>query len=83
MSHGPTAPFRRVIARTWPARTPETLGKLRPAFAKDGTVTAGNAAGNNDGGSGVVLARESATAERGLTPLVSLEAVVSAAMDPS
>ena len=54
-------------------------GRLR----KDGSVTAGNASGINDGGAAVVLARESAAAERGLTPLVSLEAVATAAMGPS
>lgn len=65
-----------------PGTTLEALGKLRPAFAKAGTVTAGNASGINDGGAAVVLARESAVAERGLTPLVSLEAVATAAMEP-
>lgn len=65
-----------------PGTTLDTLAKLRPAFKKDGTVTAGNASGINDGGAAVVLARESAAAERGLTPLVSLEAVATAAMEP-
>jgi acetyl-CoA C-acetyltransferase len=65
-----------------PATTLETLASLRPAFSKDGSVTAGNASGINDGGAAVVLARESAAAERGLTPLVSLEAVATAAMEP-
>ncbi|MFC6152824.1 thiolase family protein [Nocardioides yefusunii] len=65
-----------------PATTIETLAGLRPAFKKDGTVTAGNASGINDGGAAVVLARESVAAERGLTPLVSIEAVTTAAMDP-
>ena len=65
-----------------PDTTLETLAKLRPAFAKDGTVTAGNASGINDGAASVVLGRESAVAERGLTGLVSLEAVATAAMEP-
>ena len=65
-----------------PETTLETLASLRPAFSKDGSVTAGNASGINDGGAAVVLARESAAAERGLTPLVSLEAVATAAMEP-
>ena len=65
-----------------PGTTIEALAKLRPAFQKDGTVTAGNASGINDGGAAVVLARESVAAERGLTPLVSIEAVTTAAMDP-
>jgi acetyl-CoA C-acetyltransferase len=65
-----------------PDTTVETLARLRPAFAKDGTVTAGNASGINDGAAAVVLARESAAAERGLTGLVTLEAVATAAMEP-
>jgi acetyl-CoA C-acetyltransferase len=65
-----------------PETTVETLAQLRPAFAKDGTVTAGNASGINDGAAAVVLARESVAAGRGLTGLVSLEAVATAAMEP-
>ncbi|GAA1529686.1 thiolase family protein [Nocardioides humi] len=65
-----------------PGTTVETLAGLRPAFQKDGTVTAGNASGINDGAAAVVLARESAATERGLRPLVALEAVATAAMEP-
>ena len=65
-----------------PETTVETLAGLRPAFAKDGTVTAGNASGINDGAAALVLARESAAAERGRTGLVSIEAVATAAMEP-
>jgi acetyl-CoA C-acetyltransferase len=65
-----------------PETTLEALAGLRPAFSKDGTVTAGNASGINDGGAAVVLATETAARERGLTPLVSLEAVATAAMEP-
>ena len=65
-----------------PATTLETLAGLRPAFQKAGSVTAGNASGINDGAAAVVLARESAVAERGLRPLVALEAVATAAMEP-
>jgi acetyl-CoA C-acetyltransferase len=65
-----------------PDTTGETLAGLRPAFQKDGSVTAGNASGINDGAAALVLARESAAAERGLTGLVSLEAVTTAAMEP-
>jgi acetyl-CoA C-acetyltransferase len=65
-----------------PDTTVETLAGLRPAFAKDGTVTAGNASGINDGAASVVLASASAAAERGLTGLVTLEAVTTAAMEP-
>ncbi len=62
--------------------TIETLAGLRPAFAKGGTVTAGNASGINDGAGALVLARESAAAERGLNGLVTIEAVATAAMEP-
>lgn len=65
-----------------PDTTLDVLSGLRPAFAKDGTVTAGNASGINDGGAALVLAREEAARERGLTPLVELTAVATAAMEP-
>lgn len=66
-----------------PDTTLEMLAGLRPVFEKDGTVTAGNASGINDGGAAVVLARAGAAAERGLTGLVTLEAVATAALDPA
>ncbi|MGR3439521.1 acetyl-CoA C-acyltransferase family protein [Salipiger abyssi] len=50
------------------ATTPEALAGLRPAFQKDGTVTAGNASGINDGGAALVLARAEAAEKAGLTP---------------
>lgn len=65
-----------------PDTTPDALARLRPAFQADGTVTAGNASGINDGGAAVVLARESVATQRGLTGLVALEAVASAALEP-
>ncbi|NLE82261.1 MAG: thiolase family protein [Rhodococcus sp.] len=65
-----------------PGTTMETLAKLRPAFEEGGSVTAGNASGINDGAGSLVLARESVAQEKGLTGLVSLEAVATAAMDP-
>ncbi|NJC71901.1 thiolase family protein [Planosporangium thailandense] len=65
-----------------PGTTLEVLAGLRPAFETGGTVTAGNASGINDGAAAVVLARESVAAQRGLTALVSLEAVATAAMEP-
>ncbi|MCD0451670.1 thiolase family protein [Actinocorallia sp. API 0066] len=65
-----------------PGTTVETLAKLRPAFVKDGTVTAGNASGINDGSGVVVLAKETAAAERGLRGLAVIEAVATAAMEP-
>lgn len=55
--------------------TPERLAKLRPAFKKDGTVTAGNASGINDGASFVMLADEEAVAKYGLKPLAEIVAV--------
>ncbi|MEV0184618.1 thiolase family protein [Streptomyces sp. NPDC050625] len=65
-----------------PDTTMEILAGLRPAFVAGGTVTAGNASGINDGAAAVVLARESVAAERGLTGLVTLEAVATAANEP-
>jgi acetyl-CoA C-acetyltransferase len=65
-----------------PDTTLETLSGLRPAFAPDGTVTAGNASGINDGAAALVLARESVARERGLKAMVSLEAVATAANEP-
>jgi acetyl-CoA C-acetyltransferase len=53
----------------------EKLGTLRPAFKKDGSVTAGNASGVNDGASFVLMASEDAVAKYGLTPLVEIVAV--------
>lgn len=50
------------------ATTPEALAALRPVFEKDGTVTAGNASGINDGAAAVVLARADAAERAGLTP---------------
>src|SRR5688572_25491241 len=47
----------------------EKLGSLRPAFQKDGTVTAGNASSINDGGAAVVLASADAAKKHGLKPL--------------
>lgn len=65
-----------------PDTTLEVLSGLRPAFKDGGTVTAGNASGINDGAAAVVLATESAAADRGLTPMVALEAVATGAMEP-
>ena len=50
------------------ATTPEALAGLRPAFQKDGTVTAGNASGLNDGAGAIILARADAAHRAGLTP---------------
>lgn len=54
--------------------TVETLSKLRPAFKADGSVTAGNASGINDGGSAIIVASKSAVERLGLTPLAEVVA---------
>ncbi len=61
----------------------EKLAKLRPAFQKDGTVTAGNASGINDGASMVVLASEEAVKKYKLAPLAEIIAVGQGGVDPS
>jgi acetyl-CoA C-acetyltransferase len=63
--------------------TPETLAKLRPAFSKDGSVTAGNASGINDGASGVVLMSAEEAQRRGLTPLARIAGWATAGVDPA
>lgn len=63
--------------------TLEGLTKLRPAFDKEGTVTAGNASGINDGASAVIVASESAVAKHGLTPLAEITAYAQHGIDPS
>jgi acetyl-CoA C-acetyltransferase len=62
--------------------TAEALGELRPAFSKEGSVTAGNASGLNDGAAAVVMMSASKARERGLTPLVRVKAYSSAGVDP-
>ncbi|OJV36545.1 MAG: acetyl-CoA acetyltransferase [Bacteroidia bacterium 43-41] len=62
--------------------TPEKLAALRPAFKKDGTVTAGNASGINDGASFVMLADEEAVAKYGLEPLAEIVAVAESGVAP-
>jgi acetyl-CoA C-acetyltransferase len=55
-----------------PGTTPDSLGKLRPAFAKDGTITAGNASQISDGGAAVIVTSREKAAELGLTPIAEL-----------
>ena len=62
--------------------TLEAVGKLRPAFDKEGTVTAGNASGINDGAGAVVLMRASEAAKLGKTPLARIVSWASAGVDP-
>lgn len=61
----------------------DKLASLKPAFAKEGTVTAGNASGINDGASFVLLASEAAVKEYGLTPLCEVLAVGQGGVDPA
>lgn len=60
----------------------EILAKLPPAFKKDGTVTAGNASGINDGGSALILMAADKAAELGVKPLARIVATASGAVDP-
>ncbi len=62
--------------------TPESLAKLRPAFKKDGTVTAGNASGINDGAAAVVVMSKEKALALGLTPLATITSWASAGVDP-
>lgn len=63
--------------------TPEKLAMLKPAFKKEGTVTAGNASGVNDGASFVLLASQEKVKELGLKPLAEIIAVGQGGVDPS
>ena len=60
-----------------------SLAALRPAFTKDGTVTAGNASGINDGAAALVLMSAEFAAQQGITPLARIAAFASAGVDPS
>ncbi len=66
-----------------PGSTLEALAKLRPAFKKDGTVTAGNASGINDGAAAMVLMTTEKAKELGLKPLVVIRSYASAGVDPA
>jgi len=62
--------------------TAESLAKLRPAFNKEGTVTAGNASGINDGAAAVLIMKESQAQALGLKPMARIVAYASAGVDP-
>ena len=62
--------------------TMETLAKLRPAFKKDGTVTAGNASGINDGAAALVVMSAEKARELGVKPLAEIVSYASGAVDP-
>lgn len=63
--------------------TLEGMQKLKPAFSKDGTVTAGNASGINDGAAALVLMTAKEAAKRGLTPLARIASWATAGVDPA
>lgn len=62
--------------------TVEGISKLRPAFDKEGTVTAANASGINDGGAATVLMSEAEAAKRGITPMARIASWATAGVDP-
>lgn len=66
-----------------PETNAEGLAKLRPAFDKEGSVTAGNASGLNDGAAALVLMHEDEAARRRLTPLARIASWATAGVDPS
>jgi acetyl-CoA C-acetyltransferase len=63
--------------------TAEKLAGLRAAFKKDGSVTAGNASGINDGAAALVIMSDKAAKDRGLKPLARIRTCASAGVDPS
>jgi acetyl-CoA C-acetyltransferase len=66
-----------------PETTREILAKLRAAFNKDGTVTAGNASGINDGAAALVVMSADEAAKRGITPMARIVSWATAGVDPS
>jgi acetyl-CoA C-acetyltransferase len=62
--------------------TAEAMAKLKPAFSKDGTVTAGNASGLNDGAAAIVLMSASEAERRGIKPLAKIVSWATAGVDP-
>ena len=63
--------------------TMDAMSKLRPAFTKDGTVTAGNASGLNDGAAAVLVMSAAEAGRRGLTPLARIASYATAGLDPA
>jgi acetyl-CoA C-acetyltransferase len=63
--------------------TPEALAKLKPAFTKEGTVTAGNASGINDGAAALIVMSAKEAEKRGLTPLARIASFATAGVDPA
>ena len=79
---GPPAEFA-VDEAPRPETSGEALARLRPAFEKEGTVTAGNASTLSDGGAAVVVMSEQQAAERGAEPLAWVSGYASAGVDPA
>jgi acetyl-CoA acetyltransferase family protein len=65
-----------------PDSTPEALARLRPAFDTDGTVTAGNASGINDGAAALLVVSEQRARDLGLTPMVRIVATAVVGVEP-
>ncbi|GAC1348198.1 MAG: acetyl-CoA C-acetyltransferase [Acetobacteraceae bacterium] len=63
--------------------SPELMAKLRPAFSKDGTVTAGNASGINDGAAALIVMSAAEAQRRGLKPLARIASFATAGVDPA
>ncbi|HCX86816.1 MAG TPA: acetyl-CoA C-acetyltransferase, partial [Gammaproteobacteria bacterium] len=66
-----------------PGTTAESLAGLRPAFDKEGSVTAGNASGLNDGAAATILMSAATAADRGITPLARIVSWATVGVDPS
>jgi len=66
-----------------PEATPEGLAALRPVFSKDGTVTAGNSSGINDGAAALLVVEAGRAAELGLEPMAKVRATAVAGVDPA
>jgi acetyl-CoA C-acetyltransferase len=66
-----------------PDTTVETLSRLKPAFKEDGTVTAGNASGINDGAAAIVLVSAEEAQRRGIRPMARIVAWASSALEPA
>lgn len=83
----PGARGKSIIADTdehpRPDTNQEALARLKPTFKKDGTVTAGNASGINDGAAAVLLMSAEKAADLGLEPIVKIKAFASAGLDPA
>ncbi len=78
---GKTTPFER-DEHPRPDTTAEVLAALKPLFPPDGTITAGNAAGLNDGAAALVLASEAAVKRHGLRPRARILGMASAGVEP-